>query len=75
MILNHCSLNLFMSFSLPKIFSYKYLMRQIMHIIFSLFSPLGFKGVLMTYTHILVSPQDFPIGFLEEFYKIIFRDD
>jgi hypothetical protein len=33
------------------------------------------KGVLVAYTHILVSPQDFPIGFLEEFYKVISKDD
>jgi hypothetical protein len=25
----------------------------------------------VAYTYKLVSPQDFPIGFLEEFYKII----
>jgi hypothetical protein len=35
----------------------------------------GFKGVLVAYTHRLVSPQDFPIGFLEEFYKIISKED
>jgi hypothetical protein len=29
----------------------------------------------VAYTHILVSPQDFPIGFLEEFYKMISKDD
>jgi hypothetical protein len=37
--------------------------------------PLGFKVVLVAYTHRLVSPQDFPIGFMEEFYKIISKED
>jgi branched-subunit amino acid transport protein AzlD len=37
--------------------------------------PLGFKGVLVAYTYRLISPQDFPIGFLEEFYKIISKED
>jgi hypothetical protein len=29
----------------------------------------------VAYTHRLVSPHDFPIGFLEEFYKIISKED
>jgi hypothetical protein len=29
----------------------------------------------VAYTHRLVSPKDFPIGFLEEFYKMISKDD
>jgi hypothetical protein len=29
----------------------------------------------VAYTHKLVSPQDFPIGFLDEFYKMISKDD
>jgi hypothetical protein len=37
--------------------------------------PLGFKGVLVAYTHRLVSPQVFPIGFMEEFYKIISKEN
>jgi hypothetical protein len=29
----------------------------------------------VAYTYRLVSPQDYPIGFLEEFYKMISKDD
>jgi hypothetical protein len=36
---------------------------------------MGLKGVLAAYTHRLVSPQDFPIRFLEEFYKIKSEED
>jgi hypothetical protein len=31
--------------------------------------PLGFKGVLVAYTHRLVSPQSFPIGFWRSFTR------
>jgi hypothetical protein len=43
------------------------------HIIFSLYFPIGFKEVLMAYTHRLVSPQDFSHRVLEEFYKTIIQ--
>jgi hypothetical protein len=57
-------------FSLPKVFSYNNTISFSPNIF-----PLGFKGVLVAYTHRLVSPHDFPIGFLEEFYKIISKED
>jgi hypothetical protein len=36
--------------------------------------PTGFKGVLVAYTQIGFS-SSFPIGFLEEFYKTISKEE